>query len=76
MKHAQKNSERKAVLSPGWQGLLCRGLNPVLDLTTSALQRRVPPQEARVMAGALQRRREREVLGLNLVCMEAAEDKE
>lgn len=31
-----KNSEKKAVLGPGHQGLLCRNLNPVLDLTTSA----------------------------------------
>lgn len=46
-----KTSKRKAVLALTCQELLCRGLNPVLDLTTTALQRPVPPLEVRVTAG-------------------------
>lgn len=70
-----KTSKRKTVLAPTCQELLCRGLNPVLDLTTTALQRPVLPLEVRVTAGGWSFV-EREVFGLNSICMEAAKERE
>lgn len=46
-----KTRKRKAVLAPGCQRLLGRGSKPVPGLTTTALQRLVPPHEVRAMAG-------------------------